>query len=198
MDIKDLLGDAFRDDMTIEEINAALADKTFVDPNTLPKSVSKEIFDKKASELAKVTKELNELKNSTLTEGDKVKKALEDAETARIEFLKKSTKLDVEKVFVEGGLKSEDYKDIIDDIVSENTEASVALAKNFMTIISSQKTAIEKAVKADLLKGSPKPPAGTGGEEITKEKFADMGYEARLQLSLDNPTLYEQLVGENN
>ena len=50
MELKDLLGDKYRDDLTIEEINALLADKNFVDPSTLPKSVEKSVFDKTASE----------------------------------------------------------------------------------------------------------------------------------------------------
>ena len=56
-DLKTLLGDQFKEGMTIEEITAALADKTFVDPSTLPKSVTKDIFDKTASELAKAKKD---------------------------------------------------------------------------------------------------------------------------------------------
>ena len=61
MDIKTLLGDTYKEGMTIDEINAALADKNFVDPTTLPKSVTKDVFDKTASELAKVKKELKDL-----------------------------------------------------------------------------------------------------------------------------------------
>ena len=72
-DIQSLLGDEYREGMTIEEINAVLANRQFVDPTTLPKSVEKSIFDKTASELAKVKKELGELKNSNLTGEEKVK-----------------------------------------------------------------------------------------------------------------------------
>jgi uncharacterized coiled-coil protein SlyX len=67
MDLKTLLGDDYKDGMTIEEINAALADKNFVDSSTLPKSVSKEVFDKTASELAAVKKKLRELQESSMT-----------------------------------------------------------------------------------------------------------------------------------
>ena len=53
-DIQSLLGEDYREGMTVEEINAVLANRQFVDPTTLPKSVEKTIFDKTASELAKV------------------------------------------------------------------------------------------------------------------------------------------------
>lgn len=121
MDIKELLGDAYKEGMTIEEINTALADKNFVDPSTLPKSVSKELYDKTSSELAKYKKENEDLKSASLTDNEKLQKALGDAETARLDFVKKSVRLDVEKVFVDGGLTEDEYKDIIDGIVTADT-----------------------------------------------------------------------------
>lgn len=71
MDIKELLGEAYKDGMTIEEINAVLAEKNFVDANALPKSVSKDLFDKKVSELAKKSKELEEFKQLHMSEEEK-------------------------------------------------------------------------------------------------------------------------------
>ena len=79
-DIQSLLGDEYREGMTVEEINAVLANRQFVDPTTLPKSVEKSIFDKTASELAKVKKELGELKNSNLTGEEKVNAAIAAAD----------------------------------------------------------------------------------------------------------------------
>lgn len=183
MDIKGLLGDAYREGMTIEEINAALADKEFVDPTTLPKSVSKELFDKKVSELAKFKKDYEDLKNTTLTDEQQRQKVLDDAENARKDYLKKSARLDVEKVFVEGGLTHDDYKDIIEDIVSEDAEKSVTLAKTLMSVISNQKTATEKAVKSELLKGSPKPPAG-GGKPMSKDDIMKIKDSAERQTAI--------------
>lgn len=71
MDIKTLLGDAYKDGMTLDEINAALADKNFVDPTTLPKSVEKTVFDKTASELAKANKRVKELEEANMTADEK-------------------------------------------------------------------------------------------------------------------------------
>ncbi len=192
MDIKGLLGDAYREGMTIDEINEALADKNFIDPETLPKSVSKELFDKKTSELSKALKRIGELENSKLTDDEKNQKILEDAENARIDYLRKSTRLDVEKVFVEGGLVSEDYAEIIEGIISEDTEKSVALAKTIMSAISNQKTATEKAVKSELLKGSPKPPAG-GGKTLTVDDIMKIKDSAERQSAIaENIELFKK------
>jgi hypothetical protein len=46
--------------------------------------------------------------------------------------------------------------------VSEDEEVTAGRAKAMVDVINAQKQAVEKAVKADLLKGTPKPPAGSG------------------------------------
>lgn len=169
MDLKTLLGDAYKEGMTIDEINAALADKNFVDPATLPKSVSKDLFDKTASELAKVKKELKDLQESTMTADEKLKAELEKATTAQLTYKKELSKLRAKEIFVSAGLTEADYSSILDAVVSEDEETTKARAKSMVDIISAQKAAVEKAVKAELLKGTPKPPAGDGGD--TGEAF---------------------------
>ena len=169
MDLKTLLGDAYKEGMTIDEINAALADKNFVDPATLPKSVAKDVFDKTASELAKVKKELKDLQESTMTADEKLKAELEKATTAQLTYKKELSKLRAKEIFVSAGLTEADYSSILDAVVSEDEETTKARAKSMVDLISAQKAAVEKAVKAELLKGTPKPPAGEGGD--TGEAF---------------------------
>ena len=169
MDLKTLLGDAYKEGMTIDEINAALADKNFVDPATLPKSVAKDVFDKTASELAKVKKELKDLQESTMTADEKLKAELEKATTAQLTYKKELSKLRAKEIFVSAGLTEADYSSILDAVVSEDEETTKARAKSMVDLISAQKAAVEKAVKAELLKGTPKPPAGAGGD--TGEAF---------------------------
>jgi DNA-binding transcriptional MerR regulator len=163
MDIKTLLGDAYKEGMTIDEINAALADKNFVDPATLPKSVTKDVFDKTASELAKVKKELRDLQEASMTADEKLKAELEKATTAQLTYMKELSKLRAKEIFVSAGLTEADYGSILDAVVSEDEETTKTRAKSMVDLISAQKAAVEKAVKAELLKGTPKPPAGGGG-----------------------------------
>jgi DNA-binding transcriptional MerR regulator len=163
MDLKTLLGDAYRENMTLDEINAALADKNFVDPATLPKSVAKDVFDKTASELAKVKKELKELQETTMTADEKLKAEMEKATNAQLTYMKELSKLRAKEIFVSAGLTESDYSSILDAVVSEDEETTKTRAKSMVDLISAQKAAVEKAVKAELLKGTPKPPAGDGG-----------------------------------
>ena len=197
-DIQTLLGDDYREGMTVEEINGILANKQFVDPTTLPKSVEKSIFDKTASELSKVKKELAELKASTMSDDEKVNAAIAKAESKEKEFTAKLNRLDVEKLFVAEGLTEADYAELIDDIVSEDAEKTMKLANNVLSMVKNQKSAAEKALKAELLKKTPKPPAGDGGnKEMTLADLRKMTPQERYDYSVSNPEEYKKLYGGN-
>ena len=197
-DIQSLLGEEYREGMTIEEINAVLANRQFVDPTTLPKSVEKHIFDKTASELSKVKKELNELKNNNLSDEEKVNAAIAAADARANEYSAKLNRLDVEKLFMADGLTEDDYADLIEDIVSEDSEKTMKLAKSLLTVVKNQKSAAEKALRAELLKKTPKPPAGEpGGEEMTLDKFRKLSPKERYDFSVSKPEEYKKLYGGN-
>ena len=69
MDLKELLGEAFKEDMTLEEVQTALADKELVDAATVPQNVvEKKVFDKTASELSALKKQLKDLERAKMTE----------------------------------------------------------------------------------------------------------------------------------
>jgi hypothetical protein len=55
----------------------------------------------------------------------------------------------------------------------------------------------DKALKADLLKGTPTPPAGEGGETMTLDKLRKMSVQERHEYSVNNPTEYKKLYGGN-
>lgn len=163
MDLKTLLGDDYKEGLTIEEIDKWLEGKKLVDPDTLPKSVSKDVFDKTASELAKTKKELRQLQETSMTADEKLKAETEKAKELQITYAKELAKVKAKEIFVTAGLAEADYGSILDVVVSEDEETTKTRAKSMVDLISAQKAAVEKAVKAELLKGTPKPPAGGGG-----------------------------------
>lgn len=177
MKLKELLGDAYKEGMSFEEIEAALADKELVDPSTLPKSVSKEVFDKTASELSKVKKELIALKEASMTDAEKLQAELDKAKEAQVIYNKELSKLRAKEIFVTAGLTETDYASILDVVVSEDEETTKARAKSMVDLIAAQKAAAEKAIKAELLKGTPKPKPGEGGS--SDEDFDKKIEEAR-------------------
>lgn len=192
MDLKTLMGENYKEAMTIEEINAFLSDKTLVDPTTLPKTVTKETFDHTASEAAKYKRELNELKTKSMTDDEKISAALKEAETAKSTYAKKFSELKAREVFVAAGLSEKDYEKLLDTIVSDDETATKSKAQSLVDLIASQKAAIEKAVRAELMKETPKAGAGNEPKSMTKEKFDTLDWQERGKLKLEQPELFKQ------
>ena len=196
MNIKTLLGDAYKDGMTLDEINAALAGKTFVDPATLPKSVDKVVFDKTASELAAAKKRVKDLEDATMTAEEKVKAEMEKAIKLQADLAKEFSKLKAKEVFIAAGLTEADFSPLLDSVVSEDSRITEDTARNFVKILTSQKAAVEKTVKEQLLVTTPKPAAGgtQAPPVVDAKQFTEMGYTERLGLFTQNPELYNKLI----
>lgn len=196
MNLKELLGDAYREDMTLEEVEQALEGINLVDPAKLPKSVSKEVFDKTASELARVKKELKELQEKNMTAEEKLKLELEKAAESQAQYKRELAKLRATEIFVAAGLIEDDYKTLLDIVVSEDEEATKVRAKSMVDVIASQKKAVEKTVKAELLKGTPKPEPGDPSKGITLEDFRKMSLMEKQRFARENPELYQSIYKE--
>lgn len=196
MKIQELLGEAFKEGMSIEEINTVLADKNLVDPSTLPPSVSKEVFDKTASELATAKKTIGELKSANLTDEEKLQAALDAAQAKEDEFNRKSIRLDVEKVLVQGGLSESDYKDVIDGFVTTDKDASLRFANSLVDMVANQKQNAAEAVKSEL-QGLLTPPPKGNESEITKETFDKMSVSEKMKFKIENPDAYKEIYGGN-
>jgi len=196
MNLKELLGDAYREDMTLEEVEQALEGINLVDPDKLPKSVSKEVFDKTASELARVKKELKELQEKNMTAEEKLKLELEKAAESQAQYKRELAKLRATEIFVAAGLTEDDYKTLLDIVVSEDEEATKVRAKSMVDVIASQKKAMEKTVKAELLKGTPKPEPGDPSKGVTLEDFRKMSLMEKQRFAMENPELYQSIYKE--
>lgn len=196
MNLKELLGDAYREDMTLEEVERALEGINLVDPAKLPKSVSKEVFDKTASELARVKKELRELQEKNMTAEEKLKLELEKAAEAQAQYKRELAKLRATEIFIAAGLTEDDYKTLLDIVVSEDEEETKARAKSMVDVIASQKKAVEKAVRAELLKGTPKPEPGEPVKPMTLEDFRKMSLMEKQRFARENPELYQEFYKE--
>ena len=147
-------------DATEEQITALLningtdiegAKKNNVDPKVL-----KQLQDDSAA--------YKKLQDANLTDAEKIQKALADAEASKLDFAKKSNRLDVEKILVGAGLTEDDYKDLIDTLVSDDAEKSKAAATAFATLVSKQKEAAVQKTKEEMMDGT-QTPGGDGGDK---------------------------------
>lgn len=162
-------------DATEEQITALL-NINGNDIETWKKKVPKKA---EYEELLRKAGEYDKLEEAGLTDEEKVQKALEEAENAKAEFAKKTNRLDAEKILVGAGLSEEDYKDLIDGIVSDDADTTKSMATNLANLITKQKESAVQKTKEELMDGTHTPggnggSGGSGGGEKTDaEKFAE-------------------------
>lgn len=174
MNIKELLKDSYKEGMTSEELFKLLEDVDVVSAND---------YEKLKASLSKSNSEASANKKAK-AEADSTVESLK----AEIEALKKERNVANYKTqFVSLG-----YTDELAD------ETAKALAEgDFNVVFNSHKKALEemeKKLKAESMKNTPKPGAGGVPEQtITKEQFAKMGYAERVALYEKNPELYASL-----
>ena len=56
---------------------------------------------------------------------------------------------------------------------------------------------VEKKIREETMKGTPKPTGGSGSETMTKEKFSKMSIKEQAKFSVEHPEEYKQLYGGN-
>ena len=185
-DLKSLLGDKYTDGMTIEEILALDVEEPQID---MSKFVSKELYDKAASDTANYKKQLR----ATMSEAEQ--KALADAEE------RKAIQDELEKLRAEKTI-AEHSKGLVAIGYDEKTATEVATALmngDFATVIKAQATFVDaqkKAVIAEKVKETPIPPVGNGNENVmTKEKLKAMTPNERFEFSQKNPEEYKKIYG---
>lgn len=163
MDIREMLGDKYKEDMTAGELLSAIEELELVSAEETRNTVDKSTFDKTASELSKLKKELNALKTASMTDTEKLQQELDKATETQTKYAQELSKLRAKEIFVTAGLAESDYESLLEFVVSDDEEITKANATKLVDLVSTQKTAAEKAVRAELIKNTPTPPAGSSG-----------------------------------
>ena len=190
MKLKDLLKDAYKDGITVEEIESALAD---VD---IPSDQSAEIDRLKAA-LSKSNSENAEWKKKhreALSEEER--KAQETAD-----LIKQLTEQN-EKLTRESNISKHKAKFLgmgYEEVLAN--DAAVAMVDGDMEKLFSyqqkHQEALEKKIRADALKGTLKPVPDKGDGAMTLEKLRKMSAIERYEFSQKNPDEYKTLYGGN-
>ena len=190
MNIKDLLKDAYRDDMTLEEINQALESVELPIDNTAEVERLKNALSKSNSEAADYKRQLKEKMSA-----DEIK-AKEDADAqaelqANYDALLKKVSVSENKA----KLLALGYEDALAD------ETALAMVNGELDkVFANQKKhldSVEKKIKSELLKGTPKPDGGGSSNQMTKEKLRGMSSQERYQFSKEHPEEYKEIYGGN-
>jgi hypothetical protein len=191
MNIKDLLKDAYKEGMTLEEIESALESIELPNDGSAEIERLKNALSKSNSEAADYKKQLREKMSA-----DEIK-AKEDAE--------KQEKLqsDYDALLKKVNLSENKAKFLAlgyDDALAEET-ATAMVEGDMEKVFANQKKHIEatvKKVRSDVLKETPKVTGGNGSQTITKETFRKMSAQERYDFSVKHPEEYKQLYGGND
>ena len=190
MNIKDLLKDAYKDGMTIEEINAALADIEMPTDNSAEIDRLTKALSKSNSEAADYKKQLREKMSAEEA------KAKEDAEKYE-EVVKERDALLREKTIL---AHKTQYLALGYDEKLANETAEAMVTGDLDKVFANQKKHLEsteKKIREEVLKDTPKPEGGKGSETITKEIFSKMSIAEQYKFSTEHPEEYKQLYGGN-
>lgn len=187
MKIVDLLKDAYKEGMTLEEIESALESIELPTDSSAEVEKLKNALSKSNSEAAEFKRQLKEKMTA-----DEIKAKEEAEEREKImkdyEDLKKKVAVSDNKA----KLLALGYEDAL------ATETAEAMANGEIDkVFANQKKhldAVEKKVRSEILKDTPKPGGGNGDKTITKEDFAKMTYSERAKVYEENPEIYKAMT----
>ena len=173
--------------MSAEEKLAALEALDLPEPD-LTGFVKKELLDKATSEAAGYKKQLRE----RMSEDEAAKaKAAEELAAAMAEL----ETLRADKAVSE---YTAQFMGIgYDEALAKSTAQAIqkgdmaAMFKNHAKFVAER----EKALKAELLKDTPAPPAGDGTKGVNKEAFSKMTLLEKQKFAQENPEQYKEIYG---
>lgn len=177
------------DKMTPEEKLAALEAFEYDDNST-----ELERYKNAASKANSEAAEWRRKHNALLSEEEQKKQANEE-ELANLR--EKVKAMESEKLIA--GHKAQFLAIGYDEALADATAKALAEGDT-VKVFANQKKFLEthdKTLKADLLKNTPTPPPGDGGETMTLEKLRKMSSQERYEYSTKNPDEYKRLYGGN-
>ena len=190
MNIRDLIGDAYKEGMSVEDIEKALEGIEMPTDNSAELDRLKTALSNSNSEAANLKKQLREKMTA-----DELK-AKEDAESR--EKLQNDYDALLKKVTI-----SENKAKLIalgyDEALATNT-AEAMVSGDLDKVFANQKKhldAVAKKIREDVLKETPSPEGGNGSDTITKEKFSKMSIAEQYKFSTEHPEEYKKLYGGN-
>ena len=190
MNVKDLLKDTYKEDMSAEDILKALEDVELPADNSAEIDRLKNALSKSNSEAADYKRQLKEKMSAEEL------KAKEDADKwsemeEKYNALLKKDAISTNKT----KLLALGYEEALADETAEamaNGELDKVFANQKKHIES-----VEKRIKSEILKDTPKPNGGNSSNEMTKEKLRGMSPQDRYKFSVEHPEEYKQIYGGN-
>lgn len=190
MKFKDLLKDAYKEGMTVEEIEAALASVEFPADQSAEIERLKTALSKSNSENAEWKKKHRDALSEEERKAQEMADRLKQLEEQNATLLRESNVSKHKAKFLGMG-----YEEALAN------DAAVAMADGDMEKLFSyqqkHQEALEKKIRADALKGTPKPVPDKADGAMTLENLRKLSTQERYEFSQKNPDEYKTLYGGN-
>jgi hypothetical protein len=190
MKLKDLLKDAYKEGITVEEIEAALADVEVPADQSAELERLKNANTKLSSENAEWKRKHREALSEEERKAQETADRMKQLEEQNAALLRESGVAKHKAKFLGMG-----YEEALAN------DAAVAMVDGDMeklfTYQQKHQDALEKKIRADVLKGTPKPVPDKGDGVMTREKLRQMSAQERLEFSQKNPDEYKTIYGGN-
>ena len=190
MKFKDLLKDAYKEGMTLDEIEAALADVELPADQTAELERLKTANSKLSSENADWKRKHREALSEEERKSQEVADELKQLREQNEKLLRESSVSKHKAKFLGMG-----YEEALAN------DAAVAMADGDMEKLFSyqqkHQEALEKKIRADALKSTPKPVPGKDGGPVTREQIAKMSMDDRIKFYQEHPAEYKEIYGGN-
>ena len=190
MKIQDLLKDAYKEGMTLEEIETALADVEFPEDQTAEVERLKAALSKSNSENAEWKKKHREALSEEERKSQEQADLLKQLQDRNAELERESGIAKHKAKFLGMGYEDALASDAAVAMVDGDTEKLFSYQQK-------HQEALEKKIRADALKGTPKPVPNKADGAMTLEKLKKMSAQERLEFSEQNPDEYKTLYGGN-
>ena len=186
MNIKELLGDAYKEGMTFEEIETALEGIEMPTDNSAEIERLKTALSKSNSEASEYKKQLREKMSA-----DEIK-AKDDADL--IDKLTKERDILLREKTIAGHKAQYLALGYDEKLATETAEALVnGETEKVFTNQKKHIESVEKNLRSEILQNTPKGDGGNSSTTITKDAFRKMTSAERYEFSVQHPEEYKEL-----
>lgn len=192
--LKGLIGDSYRDDMTIEDIANELekndVKKNVISDNSDDVSKLKAALSKANGEAANYKRQLREKQTADEAAEDERRTAHENLVNENNELKRKIALSEKKSKLLGLGYAEELAEDTAKAMVDSDIDKVIENQRKFLE-------AQKQSITEELLKGTPRPkPGKEENQEMTREKFRKMNQKERLEWAKKNPDEYENMYSK--
>ena len=188
MKFKDLLKDAYKEGMTLEEIESALAEVELPTDQTDEVKRLKEALSKSNSENAEWKKKHRDALSEEERKSQEVAEELKQLREQNEKLVRESNLSKHKAKFLGLGYDEALASDAAVAMVDNDTEKLFSYQQK-------HQEALDKKIRADVLKGTPKPVPDKQDGVVTRDQVSKMSVSERLKFYKEHPEEYKEMYG---